>query len=253
MLRRIDNELKRFFKRRIYRPFWLNKVRNEPWKKVLDETREEVANNSHISYAEIYEKQEIWFWTEILKWFYEDSRKNNFSKILDAGLAYGTLSIYAKKLTNAQMFAIDLSDEFFNKTLKKKFEINLIACNIDKDPIPWDHKFDAIIFTEIFEHLSCHPLPALLKLKNSLSDNGIIYLSTPDAKDYGRITDYFKSYKEMPYEGEAIDKTGTTHVYHYSKEEMIELFDEAGLIVEKFDYSPGITYRHLNFALKKKY
>lgn len=249
MLRKLKNEIKRF-KKKISRPIWLFSIKNKPWYRLFQETQREINSTNPNSWYDHYQSQEMWFWIKMLEWLYIDNKKYNFKKIIDVGSAIGTLSVFSKKLSGVEVYAIDLSKNI-NTTLIAKYNINHEACNIEKEPLPWQGKYDCIIFSEILEHLNTHPLKTLLKLRNNLEDNGILYVTTPDAEDYGRITEYFNTYQEMPEVNEQIDQTGTSHIYHFTKAEMLELFNRAGLKVERFAYSPGITYKHLNFALRK--
>ena len=84
-------------------------------------------------------------------------------------------------------------------------------------------EFDIIIFTEVMEHLNFNPKPTLKKIHDLLKMNGRLYLSTPDASDWGRITKYYKSIEEMP-NPKNVEKIIDDHIYQYKKEELHPFF-----------------------------
>jgi predicted SAM-dependent methyltransferase len=49
--------------------------------------------------------------------------------------------------------------------------------------------------TEVLEHLNFHPVPTLKKVYNLLSENGALYLSTPDAYEWGKVNKYYQGYR----------------------------------------------------------
>ena len=78
-----------------------------------------------------------------------------------------------------------------------------------------------------------------------------MYLSTPDAKEWGKIIKYYKNLDEIPYpkkDSKIIDE----HIYQYNKEEIVKIMEETDFSILKFAYSPGVINRHFNLMLKKK-
>jgi 2-polyprenyl-3-methyl-5-hydroxy-6-metoxy-1,4-benzoquinol methylase len=128
-----------------------------------------------------------------------------------------------------------------------KFIVN----NIELDEFPVKVRFDAIIFTELLEHLNFHPVPTLKKLHALLNDNGRNYMSTPDAAEHGKVQEIYNSYKEMPCPKKG-SKVIDTHMYQYNKEELFSIIDEAEFKIKRFDYARGLGARHFNLILQKK-
>jgi SAM-dependent methyltransferase len=201
-----------------------------------------------------YQRLEPFFWCNIPEWIAKDTADKKIRRTLDIGCGYGTLSLYMQRLLNCDVYTIDFVDGYGNiPSLFAKvksdwfFEVN----NIERDTFPWDQKFDIIIFTEVMEHLNFHPLPTLRKIHNLLSDDGLLYLSTPDASEWGRRTKYYSSLDMIPLPAKNLPVVDD-HVYVYTKTELLHVLDEAGFAVKRFGYSPGEFSRHFNLTLTKK-
>jgi SAM-dependent methyltransferase len=227
---------------------------NNEWSKKIRECQERIVELSKNEYyAKAYKDEELSYWLHVARWIYQDSKKRTSRTsrtCLDIGCAYGTLSLYHKLLNNSQIYCIDFMD-FLSKELMKEYDYKYSICNIELESLPWEMKFDNIIFTEVLEHLNFNALPTLIKIKDLLDKNGRIYLSTPDAAEWGRVTKYYDSYEKMPYPQKNMPIVDD-HVYQFSKEELLTLIDDAGLKVERFEYAPGVVHRHFNLTLVKK-
>jgi SAM-dependent methyltransferase len=169
---------------------------------------------------------------------------------VDFGCGFGTLALYCKRLLNCSVYCVDF-EEILSPLLVKKYGIKFTIGNFEIEPFPWDLNFDIVVFTEILEHLNFHPVPTLRRLSNILSKNGKLYLSTPDAAEWGKTTKYYTGVDKMPY-----PKIGSQivddHVYVYNKDELLSILDAAGLKVLRFGYSPGVLGRHFNLTLAKR-
>jgi len=218
--------------------------------KEIVKCQEEIANsNPHPHYLSEYRDSEISYWLHIPKWMYEDSKKKTIKRCLDIGCAYGTLALYCKKIFKCEVYCVDFVETYINQELAKRhffFKVN----NIELDSFPWEGQYDVIIFTEVLEHLNLYPVPTLKKINDLLALNGVLYLSTPDASQWGRVTKYYANYKDMPAKMNELDVVDD-HIYHYNKHELLEIIDEAGFRIERSKYSPGLLNRHFNLALVK--
>jgi len=207
-----------------------------------------IESNPNPYYQDKYMGEEISYWLLIPKWIYEWSRKNKVTHCLDIGSAYGTLAIFAKKIFNCKIYCIDFTDRYISTQLISDNNINFSISNIEIDKVPFDLKFDMIIFTEVLEHLNYNPINTLKKIRNSMTADGVLYISTPDAKDWGKVTKYYKKYTMMP-EPNTIKPTIDDHVYQYDVKEFKQIIDAAGFKISKLKYSPGILNKHINAEL----
>lgn len=223
--------------------------------KTLNECQNEILTaNPDSPSIKLYSEQERLYWEHVPLWIYEQNRHKRIKQCLDIGCAFGTLALFSKKISNCNIYCIDRRNDLLKESIRKKYSINFSLSNIEFDQMPWDKKFDTIIFTEIIEHLNYHPLSTLKKIREALSKDGSLYLSTPDASQWGRISTYYKTMSDMPYPSS--DKISSVyveeHVYQYGEDELVELVKSAGFKIDKFDYSRGVegVGRHLTLKLK---
>lgn len=242
-----------------------------PWLASLKETQDELADlvpgpyykdsrtgtyPSGIPFSfPPYRDAEVYYWTNVPRWIWEDARRRKVDRSLDVGCSYGTLSLYTHKVTQASIFLVDFIPDYMSPAVLRRYPFQFRVCNVELDALPFEGPFDQIIFTEILEHLNFHPVPTLRKLARLLSDEGRIYISTPDAaSSWGRVTAHYNDYRDMP----PPERTGKAvidgHIYQYSQAEVFDILTEAGLSVERWDYAPGyltMNNSHLNFACRR--
>jgi SAM-dependent methyltransferase len=206
---------------------------------------------NHIHYNKpIYQPAELTYWSRLLPWLKEYIETNDVINCIDIGCMCGTLLLYTKTINaNINLYAHNLikflSDEFINK-----YDVQFHTGNIELQPFHFKEKFDIIIMTEIIEHFKYNIIPTLTKVVEHLSDNGRLYITTPDANSpiWGKIPKY-QSYKDMPYpidNEEFIDDLG--HEYQFVEQELRDIFEECGLIVTQFSNN---NY-NFNFELMKR-
>jgi len=221
------------------------------WARLLGDCQEEIAAlDPHPHYLEAYRREEDRYWRHIPRWLCEDASRRKIETVLDIGCAYGTLLLFAKALTSCAVYATDFTGVYMSPAVVAKHDVQFRVNNIELDPFPWDRRFDAIIFTEVLEHLNFSPVATLRKIAGLLNTGGRIYLSTPDASEWGRVTTYYSSWKEMPWPSEDLrSRVIDAHVWQFDEAELMEVTAEAGLTVVEFDYAPGAAGRHFNMVL----
>ena len=227
------------------------KYKNEKWMQILLMCQEDILkHNPSEYYVNSYREHEKCYWINIPKWIYSDYENIKVEKILDIGCGYGTLSLFCQKLFHPEIFCIDFISSYLSKSLIEDKKINFKVNNIETDKFQWDEKFDIIIFTEVLEHLNFNPKPTLKKIYDLLKVNGRLYLSTPDASQWGKITKYYKNIAEIPHPTKD-KKIIDDHIYQFNKEELLKILDDVGFEIIKSSYSPGVINRHFNFVLKR--
>jgi SAM-dependent methyltransferase len=185
----------------------------------------------------------------IPKWIYDDCVNGSIRSFLDIGCAYGTLIHYVKNNFRSNAFAMDITDSMFPSSLSTKWGINFKVGDIENGSIPWDIKFDRIILTEVIEHL-LNPLKALRNINAALSDDGKLFLSTPDAEEWGRVNKYYYSIDEIVSNPKK-NVRAEGHVYQYDSYEIRYLLEAGEFEIEKTSFSPGACDRHLNIVATK--
>jgi len=184
----------------------------------------------------------------IAKWLWEDGRTQTPRRCLDIGCAYGTLALYCRRLFSCEVYCTDCTAGYLSPALSKEHGLIFAQSNIELDMPPWGRDFDVVIFSEVLEHLNYNPVSTLRRIARLLAEEGRLYLSTPDAAEWGRLTKYYATVEDMP-PPEAGRERIDDHIYHYSKAELESVLGAAGLHVERWSYSPGSNGRHHNLTL----
>lgn len=230
----------------------MRRYANEPWMKEVSACQDEVISFSPGEYyAERYRQREVSTWLHVPQWLYEEERGRNVENCLDIGCGYGTLAVFCERMLRCAIHCMNVMEIRSTTALAGKHGFDLRHCNVETDALPWSKKFEVIVFTEVLEHLNFNPVPTMRKIAGSMTPSGRLYLSTPDASEAGKVTKYYRHWREMQ-EPEKGRKLIDDHVYQYSLEELLEIVDMAGLKVARLAYAPGHVTRHFNAILVKK-
>lgn len=113
------------------------------------------------------------------------SEIRNFSlegkSVFEVGCTAGGILQLFKEKGASVVEGIDLESDYVNYG-KEKFSINIQTSSIyDYDN---DKKYDIVILRHVLEHLA-DPIKALKKIKNILSDDGILYVEVPSSFSMG--------------------------------------------------------------------
>ena len=200
-------------------------------------------------YSTTYSKEESKYWSNLPDWMKEDARKRKVARVLDVGCGYGTLLAYSAKTYGAKGFCLDTT-EYLWPAFRNPRGLTFAKGNIELDPIPWKEPFDLMVMTEVLEHFNFQPVETLKKMLDALAPGGLLLLSTPDEREWGRVTKYYKSLKELPKVGQS-KKVVDAHVWVFSRAELTEVLTAAGFKIVKFEYAPGSGHRHFNVMAMK--
>ncbi len=151
---------------------------------------------------------------------------NGCKKILDIGCGEGIFAQQLKNREDAETWGIELMEIPGEKAKKVLDRVFIGPCENYLDDLP-DNYFDAIYCNDVLEHL-IDPYTVLAKLKNKLSDKGVVISSIPNI----RYHDAFKKVwlqKNWEYEGHGIfDKT---HMRFFTKKSIAKMYTDQGYTI----------------------
>jgi 2-polyprenyl-3-methyl-5-hydroxy-6-metoxy-1,4-benzoquinol methylase len=195
---------------------------------MIEDAQKVVENNNPIPYYDHYRLFEKDFWGFLTE------EIENFcglrSSILDLGCGYGTMAVLCR-LWGLDVVCLDGGISYVSPDLLKNYRIPYISCNLETETIPLDEEFDAIVSTEVIEHIA-NSSNYLEQVKKQLKIGGRLFLSTPDADS------------TWGYDAETV----SGHVKHYNIGEIRELFKDFNIIkLESCDvgYEPGRKHIYL--------
>jgi SAM-dependent methyltransferase len=194
-------------------------------------------------YLTSYREEEARYWLPVASWLRRDFSRSRPPRVLDIGCAYGTLAVYCRQQLDAQVCCTDFRADALSPSLRRRYELDFTASNIETEQLPWSGPFDAILMTEVLEHLNFQPLPSLLKIRQSLAPGGRFYLTTPDADAWGRGENLYPSLDQIPAYHPSLPVLDR-HIYLYTQQELESLLHQAGFRILRCGHAPGVSHRH---------
>jgi SAM-dependent methyltransferase len=212
----------------------------------LNSIQDEIAKADGLGgyYATTYRTFESLYWQHMPAWMREDAKERKVSRVLDIGCGYGTLLTLASKIYSSQGYCMDVTD-YLKPAIAERHGLLFARGNIELAAIPWADKFDVVILTEVLEHFNFQPLPTLRKIHDALSERGVLFLSTPDERDWGRLYTYYRRLSDLPMPDPS-HPVHDAHIWIYSKSEVTNLLQQAGFEIVRLSYARGNGNRHFN-------
>ncbi len=189
-------------------------------------------NNSHvIGYAD-YVKDETNITKTFSKRLLEIERHVTKGRILDVGSATGFFLNSARK-NGWSVEGVEVSN-FAANFAREKFDLQIYQGDITTLDLP-KNSYDVITMWDVIEHVT-NPIAVLKRLRMSLTDNGILVMTTPDA---GSIPARLTKHKWVGY------KLSDEHLTYFSKKTIENLFERAGFAMIDNHY----VGKHVYFSL----
>jgi SAM-dependent methyltransferase len=117
-----------------------------------------------------------------------------------------------------------------SKDYDEEYEFKFVNHNIEASDIPFDEKFDTVVFCEVLEHLTTDPLKVLLRIKDCLKQDGTLILTTPNVNRLENVAKMLAGSNIYdPYSGYG---PYGRHNREYNKHELLMLLEHAGFEVE---------------------
>lgn len=127
---------------------------------------------------------------KILKYLYRYCEKEDH--ILDIGCYDGKILKELENKGYQNLYGSDFSEK--SKLSFNNSKIHFSLYDIENDKVPFNNKFDVVIYTDVLEHLYS-PERVLENIKHYLNDNGKIFISVPNAGFFlnGLLLSFFPS------------------------------------------------------------
>lgn len=190
-------------------------------------------------------------------WEREILKQHKMRKILEIGPGFGLMSlVLLKQFDDIDIDWIIFGESETGSQYKDALDkianiypdkINSYYGYVERDEFVIKETYDLIILTEVFEHFVLNPVNTLIKIKEALNPKGKVVLTTPA---WGHV-DIYETWRDLP-DSDMVDKeqylrlTKCGHAYQYSKDELMQIFAEVGLTVEKYAVTGS---GHHNFIL----
>jgi len=172
------------------------------------------------------------------------------SRVLEISSFLGVVDIALAKM-GFDVYTYDIPEFQNNTNLKKLYsEYNVHPSmgyikDIWKTGLPYpDNHFDAVIFSEVIEHLNMNPLPVLQEINRILKPDGILYITTPNQVNLlNRITIFLGGSMRNSINTSVtqIDQSQNTicgiHWREYTLKELVEILEITGFSTKKYSFS----------------
>jgi len=187
----------------------------------------------------------------------------NDKRVLEISSFLGVVDIALAKI-GFEVYSYDIPEFQKNRKLNElylKFNVHQSSGYL-KDvwqtglPYP-DNHFDAVILSEVIEHLNFNPLPVLQEINRILKKDGIFYITTPNQVNFiNRIKIILGRSIRNPISDSVtqLDQTKHTicgiHWREYTLEELIQLLEITGFTISTYTYS-HMAKTHTSPFIKK--
>lgn len=174
----------------------------------------------------------------------------NNKRILEVSSFLGVVDIALAKI-GCEVYTYDIPEFQQNSRLNElygKFNVHLSSGylkDVWQNGLPYpDNHFDAVILSEVIEHLNFNPLPVLQEINRILKKDGILYVTTPNQVNLmNRIKIILgRSIRNSISDSVTqLDQTKHTicgiHWREYTLEELIQLLEITGFTLLDYTYS----------------
>jgi len=174
----------------------------------------------------------------------------NNKRVLEISSFLGVVDIALSKI-GFEVYTYDIPEFQKNSTLNEiyeKFNIHPSSGylkDVWQNGLPYpDNHFDAVILSEVIEHLNFNPLPVFQEINRILKKDGILYITTPNQVNFmNRIKIILgRSIRNSLSDSVTqLDQTKHTicgiHWREYTLEELIQLLEIMGFTIAHYTYS----------------
>ncbi len=170
---------------------------------------------------------------ELLLFLVRRNQHTPIHSILDVGLS-PFIKAYKQVIPQVQ---VTLADIWLHPAEKlSDFGIDsFVRTDLNKTGVSREHggagdgRYDAIVFTEVIEHLLVDPVEAIADFLSMLNPGGFLFISTPNYFSYGAVLKILEKTNPQPRYARKLGNDDTHyHLREYSLKEMLEAADQCG-------------------------
>lgn len=155
---------------------------------------------------------------EMLNYVPKDAKR-----VLDIGCGKGIFSQLLKENTGAETWGVEMDKESAQLAANRMDKVLVGDIMTLLEEIP-DNYFDCLVFNDVLEHLS-DPNMLLEKMKNKLSDDGVIISSLPNVRYFFNLYELLFKRDWRYTDAGILDRT---HLRFFTKKSIIRMFEELG-------------------------
>ena len=191
---------------------------------IVNDISKYLAVGSHAEYFNV-SKERYAHYIAAAKWKLQDS-----ARILDIGNAPGHVAACLETLGH-KVIGLNLNSAWKNTypdpSLYERFQV--VEHDIEKETLPFQAgEFDAIIFTEVLEHVAIkNPSTLLLDFARVLKKNGVVIFSTPNVCNISNIYSLVMG-KNIFWEPSSFYGSFDRHNREFTPAEVSDLFRDGG-------------------------
>jgi SAM-dependent methyltransferase len=162
------------------------------------------------------------------------------ARVLELGAAPGDqIAKLAREGFRATAVDIDVDSDMWGAgevgRMRRLFEaegVEYVPWNLEETPYPLpDNRFDAVVMTEVFEHLRDYPIRSLIEVRRLLRARGRLYFTTPNQAYLMNRLRLLRGHNVATPLGDWIDgQVFARHAREYTFPEVAELMRRADLV-----------------------
>jgi SAM-dependent methyltransferase len=174
----------------------------------------------------------------------------NNKRVLEISSFLGVVDIALSKI-GFEVYTYDIPEFQKNNKLNELYQKYIVhpssgyLKDVWQNGLPYpDNHFDAVILSEVIEHLNFNPLPVLQEINRIMKKDGILYITTPNQVNLiNRIKVILgRSIRNSISDSVTqLDQTRHTicgiHWREYTLEELIQLLEITGFTIKTYSYS----------------
>ena len=177
------------------------------------------------------------------------------ARLLDIGIAYGFLAVLLQENKGWKCEGLELPENIpVYCTFASTHKIAVHPGKLGIKPLPLvDSSFDAIVFSEVLEHLRISPSLVFAELRRLLMPGGFLLLTTPNLARFTNIAKLWVGRNILEPFPKGIESENITehltHIREYTMQEVVDLLKNNGFRIRQAHFSSCMEKQRLHHWL----